>query len=37
MTENTMISKVWNFVNMLKDDAVGYGIPGFKPQDIIKP
>jgi type I restriction enzyme M protein len=25
MTENTIISKVWNFANVLRDDGVGYG------------
>jgi type I restriction enzyme M protein len=25
MTESTIISKVWNFANVLRDDGVGYG------------
>lgn len=25
MTESTLISKVWNFANVLRDDGVGYG------------
>ncbi len=25
MTENTIISKVWNFASVLRDDGVSYG------------
>jgi len=25
MTESSLISKVWNFANVLRDDGVGYG------------
>ena len=25
MTEQSIISKVWNFANVLRDDGVGYG------------
>ena len=25
MTGSTIISKVWNFANLLRDDGVGYG------------
>jgi type I restriction enzyme M protein len=25
MHESTIISKVWNFANVLRDDGVGYG------------
>jgi type I restriction enzyme M protein len=25
MTESNIISKVWNFANVLRDDGVGYG------------
>ena len=25
MTESTIVSKVWNFANVLRDDGVGYG------------